>query len=100
MGFVNLSLYDPRRVMESTASREQKIILLWLITQIDYRGIQGNPAEEALREVVGDQEVLNAFSQIVGMSAGHETDAPRKFSESGVSVFVRLFHEISEGVVL
>lgn len=97
--FINLSLYDPYRVMQSGATREQKIILLWLITQIDSRGIQGNPAEEALKEVVGDQEVLNAFSQIVGMSAGLQTDAPRKFSESGVSVFVRLFEEISEGLL-
>lgn len=59
---------DPQRILNSSATKEKQIILLWMITEIDYRGPIGEEAVQALRKVIISEDVLRAFHQIVGFA--------------------------------
>jgi len=60
---------DPQRVLTSEATKEKKIILLWFITRIDYRGQIGEEAVEALAEIIPDEEIRKALFSIVGFAS-------------------------------
>lgn len=80
---------DPERIEASRATREKKIILLWLIHQIDYRGPIGEQAGEVLDRIVPDRDMMNAFFQIVGFC----------MAKPDLKSFVDLFCEMRVGVL-
>ncbi len=80
---------DAQRIRDSVATKEIKIILLWLITQIDYRGHIGDEAVGALADIIPDEEVRSAFFQIVGFAS----------AKPDQDVLINTFAELSEGVL-
>jgi len=55
--------------------KELRIIRLWAIAQMDYRGEVGELALDALRELVGGTEALTALMFITGwLQGGKMTD--------------------------
>lgn len=56
---------DLERIARSDIRMDKKIIMLWLLHQIDYGGPIGERAGELLKELVEDPEAFVAFSQIL-----------------------------------
>ena len=80
--------YDPVTILESGATKEKKIIMLWLIMQLDYRGPVGEKAVEALKALIPDADIMGAFMQIVGFASAKPTPA----------VLESTYREMAQGV--
>ena len=72
---VMLQTGDPQKVLKAVITREKKIILLWMITQLDYRGPIGEEALEALAEIIPDNETRGALFSIAGFASAKPTPA-------------------------
>lgn len=85
---VGFMLYegDLERLAESDIRMDKKIIMLWLMHQIDYGGPIGERAGQLLEVVVQDRESFTAFTQILEFC----------FAEADPGARVRLFCKMRE----
>ncbi len=80
---------DPQRILDSGATKERKIILLWMITRLEYRTPIGEEALEALAEIVPDEGIRSAFFHIVSFASAN----PK------LPVIIQEFAELALGVL-
>lgn len=87
--FVELRKGDPEKVLKAVITREYKIVLLWTITQLDYRGPIGEEALEALGEIIPDDDTRKALFSIAGFSRAKPTE----------EILRKTFSDMSKGIL-